>query len=614
MSGQKIAGHVFISYVHEDSDQVDQLQRILEAAGIPVWRDTADLWPGEDWRARIRGAITRNALVFLACFSTTSLARSQSYMNEELVLAIEQLRQRPPERPWLIPVRLDHCEIPDLDIGAGRTLTFLQRADLFGNHYGDGARRLVAAIERILGRDSDSSHAQMGQPPPQEGRPRGRPTTGSQARHRRAGPDQHADTRLAAGKSTMLPFRPEILPSPQSPLRPQKSPLRPQSSPPPRARPPTIQPKPTVDSASHQVVQPPAPHQVVPPTAPRRRGRLPRFLVIGVAVLAAAGGATAWFLSRPTPAWVPGTGTAYVTRGDGIVPVNLATGQVGNPIDVAGTAYGIALSPQDDTAYVVDQTTCRDCTGTVGISSLLPVNLATGATGDAAAIAEGTAGSGDEAFQVVLSKDGNTAYVMGGGVVPVDLATRGKEATIKVGSGFSHIAISPDGSTLYVTTSGNEDLEEVSLATGKIGTDVKIGHAILAMAVAPGGGTVYVYDAGGIASVNPADGRVNWQITSPELGDGGATAGSLVVLPDGKTAYAGGAGTGVVPINLQTHQAGQMIQFNDTVNAMAASSDGKAIYVGGGSGTVYPINTATNQVGKTVSTGSSAIQFMTIAP
>jgi len=73
-SGKEIGSHAFISYVREDSRQVDRLQAILQAAGIPVWRDTADLWPGEDWRARIRSAINDNALVFLACFSATSLA------------------------------------------------------------------------------------------------------------------------------------------------------------------------------------------------------------------------------------------------------------------------------------------------------------------------------------------------------------------------------------------------------------------------------------------------------------------------------------------------------------------------------------------------------------
>jgi len=146
----KVAGHAFISYVREDSGRVDQLQRTLEAAGIPVWRDKASLWPGEDWRAIIRRAITDNALVFIACFSRSSLARKLSYQNEELVLAIEQLRLRRPDDPWLIPVRFDECDIPDHEIGGGRRLASIQRADLFGGKKREDTERLVAAIKGIL--------------------------------------------------------------------------------------------------------------------------------------------------------------------------------------------------------------------------------------------------------------------------------------------------------------------------------------------------------------------------------------------------------------------------------------------------------------------------------
>jgi hypothetical protein len=64
-----VPGHAFISYAREDSDRVDQLQRTLQIAGVPVWRDTADLWPGEDWRVKIRRAITDNALVFIEVIS-----------------------------------------------------------------------------------------------------------------------------------------------------------------------------------------------------------------------------------------------------------------------------------------------------------------------------------------------------------------------------------------------------------------------------------------------------------------------------------------------------------------------------------------------------------------
>lgn len=150
----QFAGHAFISYVREDSGDVDQLQQMLEAAGVQVWRDTADLWPGEDWRAKIRRAITDDALVFIACFSHNSLARKVSYQNEEMALAIDQLRLRRPGKPWLIPVRFDDCDIPDFDIGGGRTLATIQRADVFGDRKGDGIVRLVAAVRRILRQSS----------------------------------------------------------------------------------------------------------------------------------------------------------------------------------------------------------------------------------------------------------------------------------------------------------------------------------------------------------------------------------------------------------------------------------------------------------------------------
>jgi TIR domain len=147
--------HVFISYVREDSAAVDQLQEALEAAGIRVWRDTADLWPGEDWRAMIRSAITDDALVFIACFSHKSLARRRSYQNEELALAIDQMRQRRPDEPWLVPVRFDDCEIPDLNLGGGRSLSAIHRADVFPGSFDKGAQRLTTAVLRILARQDD---------------------------------------------------------------------------------------------------------------------------------------------------------------------------------------------------------------------------------------------------------------------------------------------------------------------------------------------------------------------------------------------------------------------------------------------------------------------------
>jgi hypothetical protein len=152
-SMREVAGHAFISYVREDSDRIEELQRAFEAAGVRVWRDKDDLWPGDDWPMMISRAITDNALVFIACFSSHSAARTTTYQNEELTLAIEQFRLRPPDARWLIPVRFDDCPLPLFSLGAGRTLDSIQRVDLFGDGDQGQLNRLVASVKRrLLGR------------------------------------------------------------------------------------------------------------------------------------------------------------------------------------------------------------------------------------------------------------------------------------------------------------------------------------------------------------------------------------------------------------------------------------------------------------------------------
>ena len=145
-------GHAFISYVREDSDRVDRLQQFLEDGGVRVWRDVKNLWPGEDWQAKIREAIGADSLAFIACFSKNSERRPRTYQRSELLLAIEELRERPADRAYLMPVRLDDCRVPDLDIGGGRTLGSLTWVDLFQDP-GPGqaeAERLLQGIRRIL--------------------------------------------------------------------------------------------------------------------------------------------------------------------------------------------------------------------------------------------------------------------------------------------------------------------------------------------------------------------------------------------------------------------------------------------------------------------------------
>lgn len=143
--------HAFISYVREDKDEVDRLCRHLDNAGIPYWRDRKDLAPGDKWKDKIRDAIASGSVAFLACFSERSKAKDTSYMNEELHLAVEQYRLRPPDRTWLIPVRFDSGDIPTWRLSATETLSDLDYADLFGIDYADNAIKLMEAVKRALG-------------------------------------------------------------------------------------------------------------------------------------------------------------------------------------------------------------------------------------------------------------------------------------------------------------------------------------------------------------------------------------------------------------------------------------------------------------------------------
>lgn len=143
--------HVFVSYVREDNTEVDQLCAVLEAAKIPYWRDRNSLGPGDAWKAKIREAIRGGSLVFLACFSHNSRAKAKSHMNEELTLAVEEYRKMPPGRTWLIPVRFDSGEVPEWDLGAGRTLSDLNYSDLLGDGYAAQAASLVTTIHGVMG-------------------------------------------------------------------------------------------------------------------------------------------------------------------------------------------------------------------------------------------------------------------------------------------------------------------------------------------------------------------------------------------------------------------------------------------------------------------------------
>jgi TIR domain len=139
---------VFISYVREDLLAVSALASAIKGAGYEVWIDHENLGGGERWKGTIRNAI-REGTAMIACFSSAYSERARTYMNEELTLAIDEIRSRPTDMTWFIPVRLDNCVVPDRALGAGETLRDIQAVDLFPDTSA-GHERVLKAIARIV--------------------------------------------------------------------------------------------------------------------------------------------------------------------------------------------------------------------------------------------------------------------------------------------------------------------------------------------------------------------------------------------------------------------------------------------------------------------------------
>lgn len=141
--------YAFISYVHENQEAVFKLCDDLRDHGIQIWLDREQIKPGRRWRSAIRQAIQDGAF-FIACFSDEYNARERSFMNEELTLAIEELRLRPTNRSWFIPVTFSPNAVPDRDIGAGETLRDLQWVNLSGEPFSLGWTDEVRRIAYII--------------------------------------------------------------------------------------------------------------------------------------------------------------------------------------------------------------------------------------------------------------------------------------------------------------------------------------------------------------------------------------------------------------------------------------------------------------------------------
>ena len=126
--------HVFLIHAHSDKVSVHKLYHRLARDGINAWLDVERLQPGQDWQHEIRRALLKSDVV-IVCLSR-SFDKHQGFRHEELKIALEKLKLLPDDEVFVIPVRLEKCEMPE-------SLRTLHRVDLFE---AGGYKKLLHAL------------------------------------------------------------------------------------------------------------------------------------------------------------------------------------------------------------------------------------------------------------------------------------------------------------------------------------------------------------------------------------------------------------------------------------------------------------------------------------
>jgi hypothetical protein len=125
---------VFLCHASGDKPAVRDLYRRLRSDGIAPWLDEEDLLPGQDWQLEIPKAV-RSSDAVIICLSRKAITKT-GYVQKEIKYALDVADEKPVGAIFLIPLRLEECEVPD-------RLCRWQRVDFFQEK---GYERLLRAL------------------------------------------------------------------------------------------------------------------------------------------------------------------------------------------------------------------------------------------------------------------------------------------------------------------------------------------------------------------------------------------------------------------------------------------------------------------------------------
>lgn len=127
---------IYLSYAREDREATERVYRRLLDEGFKPWMDVEDIIPGQDWRRVIGKAIRESD--FILIFLSKNSVNERGYIQREIRLGLEIFSEMLVSDIFVIPVRLEECEIPD------EISSLFHHVDIFKE---GGWERLLEAIK-----------------------------------------------------------------------------------------------------------------------------------------------------------------------------------------------------------------------------------------------------------------------------------------------------------------------------------------------------------------------------------------------------------------------------------------------------------------------------------
>jgi YVTN family beta-propeller protein len=224
---------------------------------------------------------------------------------------------------------------------------------------------------------------------------------------------------------------------------------------------------------------------------------------------------------------------------------------------------------------------------------------------------------------IAVSPDGSKVFVthpFSGFVSVITTATNTVSATIPLFTDSRGVCVSPDGSKAYVALYNENKVIVINTSTNTISDTIAVGNSPSGICVSPDGSKVYVANTNSysVSVINTATNTVSNTILIPCV----CYPYFISMSPDGLSVFVthGQGGTGNNTISVINTVADTILATIavDSVNSFPSSvclaPDGSKVYVGNKLGRVSIIETATLTVIDTLSVCSDVIRGVSLSP